>query len=293
MSANPILAAFELAGGSFIFLAFVIVLILAVAYGYYSVRGSGIGQRGWSDRDQAFGTRVGKDPTTDVSTWGRGSASARPSKRRKTELEQRTAEAISGAAGGAQDPTWRARIGESVQLDPPVDPERDHVRGAETPAVTLVEYGEYECRYCREADEVLERIATDRADLQLVFRHFPQSSIHPGAFDAAIAVEAAARQGRYVELHRALARSKKTLSPELVRSLAGKAGLDLEQFDADRADAALRARVEDDLASGLRSGVNGTPTFFINNVRYDGDFEREELIAAIDAAAAVVEEQRT
>ena len=291
MSANPVLAAFDLAGGSFIFLAFVIVLILAVAYGYYSVRGSGIGQRGWSDRDQAFGTRVGKDPTTDVSTWGRGSASARPSKRRKTELEQKTAEAISSAVGG--DPTWRARIGESVQLDPPVDPARDHVRGAGTPAVTLVEYGEYECRYCREADEVLERIAADRDDLQLVFRHFPQSSIHPGAFDAAVAVEAAARQDRYVELHRALSRSKKTLSPELVRSLAGKAGLDLERFDDDRVDPELRARVEEDLASGLRSGVNGTPTFFVNGVRYDGDFERDELVAAIDAAASVVEAQQT
>ena len=281
-----------LAGGSWIFLAFVIVLIVAVAYGYYSVRGSGINQHGWTDRDRAFGTGAGKDPTADVARWGRGSASSRPSRRRKTEIEEATAAAIAKAADG--DPTWRARIGESVQLAPEVDEAHDHVRGPETADVTLVEYGEYECRYCREAALVLEEIKDEHGPgVRVVFRHFPQSAIHQHAEDAAVAAEAAGRQGRFWELHDLLSKTKKAPDAQVLRDLAKKAGLDAERFASDLEDPALRARVADDLRSGLASGVNGTPTFFINGVRYDGDFEAEELVQAIDAARAVAAEHRT
>lgn len=280
-----------LAGGSWIFLAFVLVMIVAVAYGYYSVRGSGIGQHGWADRDRVFGTRAGKDATVDVATWGRGSASSKARGRRKTELEDRTAAAIAERVDG--DPTWRARIGESVQLAPLVDPERDHVRGSAAAVVTLVEYGEYECKYCREAALVLEQIKREHGEaIQVVFRHFPQATIHPHAEDAAVAAEAAGRQGRFWEMHDLLSKLRKAPEARVLHDLARKAGLDVERFTVDVEDPELRARVAFDLQSGLQSGVNGTPTFFINNVRYDGDFEAQELLAAIETARAVAAEHR-
>src|SRR3712207_7686864 len=108
----------DFAGGSFIFLAFVILFIVAIAYGYWSQKGSGINAR----RDRTGLVSVGKDPTTDVSTWGRGSDSSRRRRRRMTPLEEQTAEAV-----GA--PAWSARVAPSVQLVAPVDPARDHVRG--------------------------------------------------------------------------------------------------------------------------------------------------------------------
>lgn len=278
----------DLAGGSWIFLAFLIAFLLAVIYGYWTVKGSGIGQRGWRDRDQALGMSVGKDPTADVRTWGRGASKGRRRDRRMTALEQRTAEAIGAGAQAGHDPSWRARVGENVQLVAPVDPKRDHVRGGEGAPVTLVEYGEHECRYCKEAAiavrALLERYGDD---LRLVFRHFPQPSIHPGSRLAAIASEAAARQGRFWELHELLAREKKALEPDVVRRAAQKAGLDLDRFDSDLEDPALAARVDEDVRSGIESGVNGTPTFFLNNVRFDDDFEEELLARAIEDARAV------
>lgn len=272
-----------LAGGSFIFLAFVIVLILAVAYGYYSRRGSGIDQHGWNDRDRVFGTGVGKDPTADVRTWGRGSASSRPA-RRMTKVQVRTDEALE--RGGAD-----ARIAVSGRyvLDPPVDPERDHVRGSAGAAVTLVAYSEAECRYCKEAHRTVERLrARFGDDLAYVVRHFPQPVVHAHAEDAAIAMEAAARQGRFWELHDRLITSERELEPSVVDKHVRSVGLDLERFTADRADDAVRERVRQDLASGARSGVNGTPTFYLNGVRYDDDFDEEQLAAAIETAAQVV-----
>jgi protein-disulfide isomerase len=104
---------------------------------------------------------------------------------------------------------------------------------------------------------------------------------------AASAAEAAARQGRFWELHEAMNRAKKDLTPERLRELAGKAGLDVARFEADVADPALHRRVRDDFETGIASGANGTPTFFVNNVRYDDDVDAEELAAAIEAARGV------
>jgi protein-disulfide isomerase len=264
------------AGGAWIFLAFLIVFILAIAYGYYSRKGDITARQ-----DRTGNVNVGKDVQADVRTWGRGSSTSRPRRRRSmTPVEQRTAEAIG-------DPAWRARIGENVQLVAPVDPARDHIRGPHDAPVTLVEYGEYECRYCKDADVVVARAQERLGDaVRLVFRHFPQRAVHPNAQDAAVAAEAAGRQGRFWELHAALAHTKKPLERDVVLALAQKVdGLDMDRFAADLDDPGLRARVEDDLRTGLESGVNGTPTFFLNNVRYDDDVEDEdELVAALEAA---------
>jgi len=267
------------AGGSLIFLAFLIVFILAVAYGYYSRKGDITARQ-----DRTGNVNVGKDVQSDVRAWGRGSSTSHTRRRRRmTPVEERTAEVLGEA-------TWRGRIGENVQLVAPVDPDRDHVRGPQEAPVTLVEYGEYECRYCKEADAVVAR-AQERLgdDVRLAFRHFPQHAVHPNAFAASVAAEAAGRQGRFWELHAALARTKKPLERDVVLGLAHKVeGLDLDRFSADLEDPELRARVEDDLRTGLESGVNGTPTFFLNNVRYDDDVEdEEELVRALEAARDV------
>ena len=274
----------DLAGGSWIFLIVILAFIAAVAYGYYTIQGSGINQHGWKDRDRAMGTGVGKDPSADIRTWTRGTGGPRR-KRRMTPLEERTAEAIDEAAPDGREPARHARAASTTQLAQAVDESHDHVRGPESATVTLVEYGEYECPYCAEATVVVRKLEEHFGDdLRLVFRHFPLRNVHQGAFDAAVAAEAAARQGRFWELHELLGRSRKDLSPERIRHLADKAKLDLDRFDADLRDPALRARVEADIETGLASGVNGTPTFFLNGVRYDDDFDEDELGAAIDAA---------
>jgi len=265
----------DLAGGAFIFLAFLIVGFVAVAYAYYSRKGDITARR-----DRTGLVNQGKDATVDVSTWGRGSDSSRR-RRRQTPLEAKTADAL-----GA--PAARARASSNVQLVAPVDRDRDHVVGPDDAAVTLVEYGEYECRYCKEADQVVARLHERNADdVRVVFRHLPQESVHPRAFRAAVAAEAAARQGRFWELHTAMARSRRELSDEHLRQLAGRAGLDVERLMADLDDPELRERVASDQRSGIDSGANGTPTFFLNNVRYDDEVDEAELGAAIDRARAV------
>ncbi len=280
----------DLAGGSWIFLAFLILAIIVTAYAYYTVKGSGIGQRGWSDRDQAMGMTVGKDPSADIRTWQRGTGGPKR-QRRMTPHESTTAAAIDEAAPDGKSPAWRARVGENVQLVAPVDPARDHIRGADDAAVTVVEYGEYECPYCAEATVAMRRLEKYFGDdLRLVFRHFPLREVHPNAFNAALGAEAAGRQGKFWEMNDLLGPSRRELDPETIYKLAAKAGCDVEQFKRDAKDPALRARVEEDIESGLASGVNGTPTFFLNNVRYDGDFEPEELLPAIEAARDVARE---
>lgn len=272
---------FALAGGSFIFLAFVVVLVLAVAYGYYSVRGSGINQHGWADRDRMFGTGAGKDPSSDVRTWGRGSASSRPKRRM-------TAVATTDADGAPVDHGRIAVSGRYV-LAAPVDAERDHLLGSpDDAAVVLVVYSEAECRYCREAYATIEGLRRRFGDeLLVVVRHFPQESIHAHALDAAIALEAAERQGRFWELYARFMTARGELAPDAIDKHVRAAGLDPERFAADREDPALRERVAEDVDSGRRSGVNGTPTFYLDGARYDDDFDEDELGTVIaDTVAA-------
>ena len=278
----------DFAGGSWIFLLVILAFIAAVAYGYWTIKGSGINQHGWSDRDRAMGTGVGKDPSADLRTWTHGTGGPKR-KRRMTPAERETAKAIDDSAGDGRAPARSARAASTVQLAVPVEESRDHVRGPADAAVTLVEYGEYECPYCAEAAVVVRELEERHGDdVRLVFRHFPLRGVHPNAFAAALAAEAAAKQDRFWELHELLGKSRKDLSADRVRGLAEKAGLDLDRFDADLKDPALRERVEADIEAGLASGVNGTPTFFLNNVRYDDDFDEAELGAAIEAAREVV-----
>jgi Na+:H+ antiporter, NhaA family len=167
-------------------------------------------------------------------------------------------------------------------LNPPVDPERDHVRGGADAPVTLVEYGDFQCPYCGEAYPVvldlLERFG-DR--LRFVFRHLPVRDLHPRAPAAAEAAEAAGAQGRFWEMHDRLFTHQHELSDAQLRGHAEAIGLDVERFDRELRDGVYARRVDEDTTSGARSGVPSTPRFFVNGVIHLGSPTRAELGEAI------------
>jgi len=158
----------------------------------------------------------------------------------------------------------------------------DHVQGPADAPVTLVEYGDYECPYCGAAFSMVKDI-TKRlgSKVRFVFRNMPLNEMHPHAELAAEAAEAAAAQGMFWPMHDALYEHQSELGPDLVRTLAKSFQLDAERFDTDLASRRFRQHVKHDFMSGVRSGVAGTPTFFINGERYDGDLDESSLTAAL------------
>jgi protein-disulfide isomerase len=152
--------------------------------------------------------------------------------------------------------------------------------------VTLVEYGDYECPYCGRAHPIVKEVQERLGDrLRFVFRNFPITTSHPRAEQAAEAAEAAGAQGRFWEMHDLIYESQPRLSDGDLRGYAERVGLDIERFDRELADHAYAERVREDFMSGVRSGVNGTPTFFINGARYDDPYDVETLTAALERAA--------
>ena len=165
--------------------------------------------------------------------------------------------------------------------------ERDHSRGPETAQVTLLEYGDYECPYCGAAHQVTKEIQRRMGDrLRFVFRHFPLANVHPHAEHAAEAAECAAAQGAFWEMHDTLFEHQAALDDRHLRDYARALGLDIDQFDDEMATHVHAPRVREDFLSGVLSGVNGTPTFFINGMRHDGGFDLETLLTALEDAAA-------
>ena len=167
-----------------------------------------------------------------------------------------------------------------------VDPSRDHIRGSVDAPVTLVEYGDYECPHCGKAEPVVEAVREAMGDkLRVVFRSFPLSEIHKHARHASEAAEAASVQGKFWEMHHAIfSHQRNGLSDEALLELAAGVGVDQAQV-ADALEAGTYTeRVQEDFLSGIRSGVNGTPTFFINGTRYDDSWDEETLLSALQAA---------
>jgi Na+/H+ antiporter NhaA len=183
----------------------------------------------------------------------------------------------------------RALLGDAetvTDLAEPVDPDRDHVRGPDDAPVTLVEYGDFECPYCGMAEPVVRQVLADVGDVRYVWRHLPLRDVHPQAQLAAEAAEAASDQGAFWEMHALLLGRQDALRPADLVRYAAELGL-----DADRVAAALRrreheARVADDVESADLSGVRGTPTFFINGVRYHGAYDVDGLEEAVRLARA-------
>ena len=170
-------------------------------------------------------------------------------------------------------------------LSPPVDPQRDHVRGRADAPVTLVEYGDFQCPYCGEAYPVVRALQERFGDqLRFVFRHMPLPDLHPRAPFAAEAAEAASAQGRFWEMHDRLFEHRLELDDSDLREHAEAIGVaDSERFDAELRDGVHAARVEEDYRSGAESGVPSTPRFFVNGMIHLGSASFGELGEAIDA----------
>jgi Na+/H+ antiporter NhaA len=173
-----------------------------------------------------------------------------------------------------------------VDLAALVDPHRDHLRGPEEAPVTLVEYGDYECSYCGQAEPVVRELLSDFGDLRYVWRHLPLSDVHPHAQLAAEAAEAAAEQAAFWEMHRKLHDHQGALRlPDLVQ-YAQELGLDVDRFLADLAREVGVARIAEDVDSADVSGVSGTPTFFVNGRRHHGAYDLQALLIAVREARA-------
>jgi protein-disulfide isomerase len=179
------------------------------------------------------------------------------------------------------------RTGWSSELTLPVDDQRDHVQGPADAPVTLLEYGDYECPYCGAAYPILKQVQARMGDrLRFVFRNFPITTSHPHGEQAAEAAEAAAAQGKFWEMHDHLYEHQQHLDDSDLHGYAEELGLDVERFDSDLAGHAFADRVREDFMSGVRSGVNGTPSFYVNGAKYDGDYSLEALVAELERAAA-------
>jgi len=164
----------------------------------------------------------------------------------------------------------------------PLDEEVDHVRGS--PAGRLiVEYGDYECPYSRQAFHAIEQVERQLGgNLRFAFRHFPLTGIHPHALAAAAAAEAAALQGRFWDMHGLLFHRQKALDDGDLRRYAAGLGFDMASFDHDRAGSAVLERIRRDVESGMASGqVRGTPTLFIDGVVHRGGYDAATLMEAL------------
>jgi protein-disulfide isomerase len=171
-----------------------------------------------------------------------------------------------------------------VDLAAEVDPDRDHIRGPEDALVTLVEYGDFECPYCGQAEPVVRELLADFGDVRYVWRHLPLSDVHPNAQLAAEATEAAASQGAFWEMHDLLFRHQDDLRPLSLARYASELGLEVDRFRDDLRKHAWSSRVAADVDSADLSGVSGTPTFFINGRRHQGAYDIATLSAAVKTA---------
>jgi protein-disulfide isomerase len=150
--------------------------------------------------------------------------------------------------------------------------EKDHIQGSPNSPVTLVEFGDYQCPLCRMTAPIIKQLQKELGEhLRVVFRHFPLKTSHPYAMAAAQAAEAANLQNKFWEMHDLLFGKQFDLNPEIGTQLAEHLQLDIEKFKADLLSPDTAQKIEEDFIKGVRSGVNCTPCFYINGVRYDGD----------------------
>jgi protein-disulfide isomerase len=170
-----------------------------------------------------------------------------------------------------------------AKLRTPVGP-ADHVQGAANAPITLVEYGDYQCPHCGHAYPIVKRVQQHFGErLRFVFRNFPLREAHPWAEAAAETAEFAGAQGQFWPMHDLLFENQQRLGEALLLELGKKLRLDVAALQKALAAGEFAEHVQKDFSGGVRSGVNGTPTFFINGVRHDDDFEFATLVRAIDS----------
>ena len=174
-----------------------------------------------------------------------------------------------------------------MSLKPNVS-QADHAQGNLEADLVIVEYGDYQCPYCGAAYPVVKRLQkTLGKKLRFVFRNFPLTQAHPFAMLAAETAEAAALQDKFWPMHDLLFEQQAFLAPDMIPAWAKKAGLDVDQFGRDIQEGSVARRIKEDRASGIRSGVNGTPTFFVNGLRYDGPPDYASLLSVLESELAL------
>jgi protein-disulfide isomerase len=167
------------------------------------------------------------------------------------------------------------------------DPDRDHVYGSADGSIRLLEYGDYECPFCGEAQPIIKEIQRRLGDdLLFAFRHFPLTNIHPHSKHAAEAAEAAGAQGNFWGMHDILFENQDALEDEYLAAYAGELALDVPRLIREVTSSVYAPRIREDFKSGMRGGVNGTPTFFINGERYDGARDLKHLLNALTPQSA-------
>lgn len=165
--------------------------------------------------------------------------------------------------------------------------ENDHIQGTTDAPATLVEYGDYQCPYCKAAYSVIKEVqAALGNDMRLVFRNMPLIQVHPLAELAAEAAEAAAAQGQFWPMHDAIYENQEALAPDVLEAMADQVGLDMKRFSEDMLSHQFLAKIREDLRGAIRSGAAGTPTFFINGEQYEGRYDAPSLMQALSMAAA-------
>ena len=174
---------------------------------------------------------------------------------------------------------------EPPKLVVPVDPSRDHIQGDSKAILTLVEYGDYQCPFCGAAYPEVKKAQKELGSkLRFVFRNFPLTNVHEFAMDAAETAEAGAAQGKFWEMHDFLYEHQRTLGDHSVAlAYAKKLGLDTQKFEREISQHVYQKRIKDDFMGGVRSGVNGTPTFYVNGVRHDGPAEADAIVKSLTA----------
>ena len=171
-----------------------------------------------------------------------------------------------------------------ANLKPPVN-ELDHIKGNPRAPAQLVEYGDFQCPHCSAAHPIIKEIEKHFSDkLCFIFRHFPLSESHPFAQAAAVASEAASNQGKFWETHDMIYENQENLSPATLLLIAGTLKLNMKVFQHDIQDQQLFEKVESNFESGILSGVNGTPSFYINGFQHYGPYEYHALVNAINYA---------
>ncbi|NDJ36543.1 MAG: DsbA family protein [Chloroflexi bacterium] len=173
------------------------------------------------------------------------------------------------------------------RLTLPVDPARDHTRGPDDAPVTLLEYGDFECPHCKAAAPIIQDVLAELGDeVRFVYRHFPLTRTHPNAMQAAVAAEAAGAQGMFWEMHDMLFDNQDDLSVEALKGYGEKIGIpDMDRYRAALEDGHHLDKIEEDFRTGTMSGVNGTPTLYINGERFQVSWDKADLLGALQEAA--------
>jgi len=166
--------------------------------------------------------------------------------------------------------------------------EHDHTIGPPDAPATLVEYGDYECPYCGMAHPIVKTVlARLGRRVRFAFRHFPLAEMHPHALGAAETAEAAGAQGKFWPMHELLFQNQRAIGDRDLMTYAQFLRLDISRHTTELAERTWEPRVQEQFMSGVRSGVNGTPTFFVNGIRHDGPWDAENLIEALTAGAPI------